>query len=547
VTVLSRRAGLPSSLPTRTIAVWCPDWPVVTAMATAGAPPDAPAAVLAGGVVLACSPAARDAGVRRGLRRREAQYRCPDLLVLPRDHVGEARAFEPLVVAVEAAVPGVEVVRPGLCVLAARGPARFFGGEKVTAVHLAGLADAAMVEGGVPGAGFQAGVAEGSFAAVLAARRDEVVPAGQTPPFLAPYHVQVLDRPELADLLLRLGLRTLGAFAELSAGDVTARFGADGALAHRLACGLELHPPAVRAPAPDLVTSTEFDPPATHVEQAAFVTKTLAEHLHARLVELGLGCTRLGIEVETSRGEERVRLWRHEGVLTASDIAERVRWQLDGWLSGRGDDRPTAGIVRLRLVPDQVLPHGGHQLGLWGEVGEDDARAARALTRVQGMLGHPAVVTAVVGTGRGPADRVRLVPWGESRDTGDPENPAGARGRRSTGEPESTGAPWPGQLPAPNPATVPERPLPAVVVDAVGAAVTVSGRAVVSAPPARLAVAEGREQPVIAWAGPWPADERWWDPDNARRRARFQLVTADGAAWLLALESGRWWVEGIYD
>ena len=525
---------MPSDMATRTIAVWCPDWPVVTAMATAEAPPDAPAAVLAGGVVLACSPTAREAGVRRGLRRREAQYRCPDLLVLARDPAGEARAFEPVVTAVEAAAPGVEVVRPGLCVLAARGPARYFGGEKVTVVHLAGRADAAMAEGGVPGAGFQAGVAEGSFAAALAARRDEVVPVGQTPSFVAPYPVQVLDRPELADLLCRLGLGTLGAFAALSVRDVTARFGADGALAHRLARGLELHPPSGRAPAPDLVASTELDPPATQVEQAAFVAKALAETLHARLVELGLGCTRLGIEVETEHGEAHARLWRHEGVLTAAGIAERVRWQLDGWLNGRSGDRPTSGIVRLRLVPDQVLPHAGHQLGLWGEVGEDDARAARALTRVQGMLGHPAVMTAVVGAGRGPADRVRLVPWGEPRDTPD-HNPA------------STGAPWPGQLPAPNPATVPARPLPAVVLDAVGTAVAVSGRAVVSAPPARLTVDGGREQPVIAWAGPWPVDEHWWDPENGRRRARFQMVTGDGGAWLLALESGRWWVEGIYD
>jgi protein ImuB len=52
---------------------------------------------------------------------------------------------------------------------------------------------------------------------------------------------------------------------------------------------------------------------------------------------------------------------------------------------------------------------------------------------------------------------------------------------------------------------------------------------------------------VVAWAGPWPLDERWWDPAAARRRARFQIVTADGLARLLTLEGGRWSVEATYD
>ena len=51
---------------------------------------------------------------------------------------------------------------------------------------------------------------------------------------------------------------------------------------------------------------------------------------------------------------------------------------------------------------------------------------------------------------------------------------------------------------------------------------------------------------VERWAGPWPAEERWWDPEAARRRARFQMV-AGGRAFLLALEGSRWWVEATYD
>ena len=80
-------------------------------------------------LVVACSHPARMAGVRRGMRRREAQSRCPDLVVLPRDEVGEARAFEPVVSAIESIAPGVEITRPGLAAIGAQGPTRYFGGE----------------------------------------------------------------------------------------------------------------------------------------------------------------------------------------------------------------------------------------------------------------------------------------------------------------------------------------------------------------------------------------------------------------------------------
>ncbi len=80
-------------------------------------------------------------------------------------------------------------------------------------------------------------MADGLFAAVLAARRGLVVPKGGTPQFLAPLPVGVLGQPELADLLNRLGIRTLGDFADLPESHVLGRFGADGALCHRVAAG----------------------------------------------------------------------------------------------------------------------------------------------------------------------------------------------------------------------------------------------------------------------------------------------------------------------
>jgi protein ImuB len=510
----------------RTVVVWCPDWPVVSATAVAGVAASEPVAVVFANRVVACSAAARAEGVRRGLRRREAQSRCPGLVVLPHDPARDARAFEPVVAAVEELAPGVEVLRPGVCAVAARGPARYFGGDQAVATRLTEqVTGATKVECAV-------GIADGRFAAGLAARNGVIVPRGESRAFLAPFPVGTLDLPELTDLLRRLGLRTLGAFAELPARDVLARFGPDGARAHRLARGLDERPLAARTPAPELSVQVELDPPVERVDTAAFAARSLAEELHDRLIRRGLACTRLAIEAQTEHGEQLTRRWRHEGVLTPAAISDRVRWQLDGWLnaSAGAGQRPTAGITLLRLTPDEVVRHSGLQLGLWGGLGDEGERAGRALARVQGMLGPDAVLTAVLGGGRGPDERVRLVPWGDERR---PDGPADQ--------------PWPGRIPAPSPATVLPEPVPAQVVGSDGTPVTVTDRYAVTAPPARLTVAGRPPATVVGWAGPWPVDERWWDPPAARQRARFQLLAADGTAWLVALADDRWEVEAVYE
>jgi protein ImuB len=492
--------------------VWCPDWPLVAAGVA-----DVPSVAVHANRVVACSAMARAEDGRRGLRRREAQGRCPELIVIPHDVDAEARAFEPVVATIETFTPRVEVVRPGVCAFATRGPSRYFGGDQA-------LADRVAAAVPVP---CRIGVADGSFASGLAARRNVIVPRDGSAEFLAEFGVRVLERPELADLLIRLGVRTLGDLAVLPATDVLARFGVDGAEAHRLASGLDHRPLDARVPPPDLVVQAELDPPAERVDMAAFVAKALADELHERLAALGLGCTRIAIEAQTEHGEHLTRLWRHDGTLTATAIAERMRWQLDGWLAS---GVTTAGVSLLRLVPDEVRPDHGRQDSFWGGATAADERAARGLARVQGMLGPDAVVTANVVGGRHPAEQVRLVPWGDW-----------------AASVEGATHPWPGRVPPPSPATVHAVPLPAEVVDGVGQPVRVSARSLVSGAPSRLSVDGGPWADIVGWAGPWPADERWWDRAARRRRARLQVSIACGDAHLLTVETGRWYVDATYD
>ena len=97
-------------------------------------------------------------------------------------------------------------------------------------------------------------------------------------------------------------------------------------------------------------------------------------------------------------------------------------------------------------------------------------------------------------------------------------------------------------------------PHPAEVLSADGRQVTVSARGALSGAPSvfRLLPApqvadSNKLYPITAWAGPWPVEERWWDSDTENRLARFQLVTADGRAWLAAVQNTHWWIEASYD
>jgi protein ImuB len=520
----------------RTLVVWCPDWPLVAA----GVPADEPAVVVVANRVVATSAAARTEGVAVGQRRREAQGRCPVVAVLERDRDAEARRCEPVAAALEALTPRVEVTAPGLVGFPTRGPSRYFGGD-------APLADTAreLVEVVLAGRGeARVGLADGAFAAALAARTPGaatgpvVVAPGGSPAFLAPLPVTALERPALTEVLVRLGLGTLGAFAALAVADVVGRFGTDGHQAHRLAAGEDAHPPELRRPAEELAVSIELDPPAERVDACAFAAKALADELHASLETRGLSCERVAVEVETEAGEVHTRLWRHEGALSAAAIAERARWQLDGWLHAAAATRPHGGVRRLTLIPDDVVPATGRQLGFWGaDVARAD-RVTRAVARVQGLLGPDAVTVAEWRGGRGPAEQVRLVPAG-AVDLAE---------ARQAAERGWVREPWPGRIPDPQPAQVHPDPVPVEVLDATGRPVAVSGRGELSAAPA-MVVVTGGSRAVVAWTGPWPADERWWDPATHRRRARLQVVLDEPSgheAHLLVREAGGWALEASY-
>ena len=85
------------------------------------------------------------------------------------------------------------------------------------------------------------------------------------------------------------------------------------------------------------------------------------------------------------------------------------------------------------------------------------------------------------------------------------------------------------------------------VLDPAGEPVEVTTRRATPRPRASPPPAPPATPEVDAWAGPWPVRERWWDAARARSVQRFQVVDADGTAWLLCSRGGPWFAEARYD
>ncbi|WP_347976207.1 DNA polymerase Y family protein [Microbacterium sp. ProA8] len=545
--------------PVRSLVLWFPDWPVTALEREAAAAAADRIAVVERNLVVACSAAARAEGVRRGQRRRDAQARCPGLTLVNADAARDHRAFAPIVSLIEERAPGVQLVRPGLCALRARGPARYYGGETEAARMLIGT----LREAGIDGV--RAGIADGPFTAEQAARGGTsaedpvfVVPAGGAAGFLAPLSVAVLDASamigagaagtkdaaDLVGLLARLGVQTLGGFAGMEPDRVRERFGERGVRLHSLAAGHDSRPVQPRTPPPELEREVAFEPPLEIADQVAFAMRVTADDFIGGLGAMDLVCTELRVELVGDRGERSERVWLHPGSFDAAAVVDRVRWQLaedvgadpsGGDAAGRRGLR--SGVTLVRISPEAVDAASHHAPALFG--GGPEERVHHALSRVQAMLGHRGVLTPAIGGGRWLAERQVLVPWGD-RDE---------RDRQATGVgglAAQRARPWPGSLPEPLPTTVFADPVPVDVRALGGELVDVDERGNVAAVPAFF-IESGRRRAIEAWAGPWPVIERGWDAVRSRRAYRFQVVDADGSAWLLVCDGDAWTAEATYD
>jgi len=494
----------------RTLCVWFPEWPLMVLDGTG------PGYVYeeghaAGGEtqrVAAVNAQASKLGVAKGMGRRAAEALCPIAESKPRDFGIETRLFEPMLIALEDLIPRVEVVEPGLVLVAIEGALRYYGGEDVLVAKVESIA----------GPKARIGSADGPFAArwaaITAAEGSQVIDNDIA--FLASLDISAVGREEMIDTFRWLGLNTLGALAGLPREAVASRFGDEGLWAHHLASGEDrsINP---RTIPPHLAVEAHYDDPLENLDQVAFSARALSARLMNGLRKEGLAPYRVEIEAESGMGKVRTRVWRSTDPFLEPTLTERVWWQLRAWIEQEG---VAGGLVRLRLDPSD-LSGAGRQLALLEAVGEgwegyDSTRpeAERALARAQALVGPDAVLQAGRQGGRMPAEQVRWFRFGE--EPGQLER--------------DLEAPWPGATPGPAPSLVPPQPTPIDIEWDEGM-------------PTRIRLGS-RWEPVLNWAGPWRLLGRWWRGEGAGDR--YQIVTSAGA-FLIVTDGERSFLAAIYD
>ncbi|MCF2571409.1 DNA polymerase Y family protein [Brevibacterium sp. UCMA 11754] len=524
-----------------------PDWSAVAAAAEHDLSPRTPVAVLSGGKVMAANAPARAAGIALGNNKRAVGYRCPEAHVVAWDEEADNRHFSAGVGALEELVARFTLLSPGTLAIPLDSLKHGYDDEPSAVEALI----SALVS--VTGWEFFPGIADTVFAAVLAAGQARRVEPGQTAEFLAAQPISTLEyagagATELIDTFTQLGLRTLGDLAEIDARDVNSRFGALGKRAHDLATGTEWTPLNDHVREERLDVELGLDTPTTRSDTLGFLTRQLAADLLTTVRRRGLVCTQITIELIAVSGQSSKRTWRIED-MSENTIADRLRWQAEGWLAGAARKGPAApqswptpqfepapdepgpdpedfseeGIIALGLVAAELTTPIGATKSLFDE---NTGQVTHTLERLQGLFGPDSVLVPGLQGGWDPAETNLWTPW-----------------QQAASPVRSPGAPWPGALHAPRPTTV-ER-LPVDVLAAGGRPVGARPAGLESAPYA-IRFPTGTAEAVIDYSGSWPVESGWWDPTKAIYRTRLQVVTDSGQALLLSKENGQWYITGRY-
>ena len=521
----------------RVCVVFCPDWPIVAACLDTDTPEaqwGQPMMIIHAGRVTSCSPEARAHGVYSGQRLRDAHTTCPGVIRLPWSPDRDQRIFSTVLTALSDVVAIAGVVEPGLIHMGASGLIRYYGSEENSARVLSDT----LTTAGIPFP-VAIGYADTLFAATQAAHRAmshpkrlvSIAPGGDKA-FLATLSTAVWGDEEMAELCDQLGMATLGDFAALDRDQVAERFGQRGIVLHQLASGEDPrhYPTAPIPPSTDVVWRS--DEVCDLGEQLSFAVAESATRFIAQLLGNGHVAHTVDITLVDDRGVSHHTRWSHPRYFTASDLIHRVRWQAQALATHFFDDEHHRGIGEVRFVASSPENAQGFEESLWGNAHRETA-LHHTVSSLQARLGHDRITQVVTRPRHDLIEAQPAVSWGERA-------PA----------PDRDGVEvWAGQLPEPSPATVFSPPLPVELVDKNGTPVATSRHgARLESPPHQL-ISQGRTRHVVAWAGPWPVMEKWWESPPPPTVHRVQLVDDTGIGWLVKTPAGDtdWVVEARYD
>ena len=210
--------------------------------------------------------------------------------------------------------------------------------------------------------------------------------------------------PRTCEGLRKLGVTTVGGFADLPADGVGTRFGEPARRMHRLATGDLQVPLQPERPLPPAVEKRLLDHAETDVERLLYGVAGMLEALVATVGSRGRAIAELKLGLRFERMNDHV-----ETVRPAAPTLDATR---------------LLELVRLRMQAVRRLPDGVEELTLYAGEVEAEARqrhllvrrardldaANRALARVRARLGETAVARARLREGHLPEARFRWEP-----------------------------------------------------------------------------------------------------------------------------------------
>ena len=444
--------------------------------------------------------------------------------------------------------PLIEIVDEQHVLIPMRGPSRYFGGDHAVAQRILAFSE---------GRELRIGVADGRLAALIAARYGapvHIVEQGCSKEFLSGLSVEELHTfthiaPNTLSLLSRLGLGTLGKVAATNRQLLSDRFGPEGNTLFVLCNGVDLHPPLIEKIPTAYRVEAHYDDALEHMgsvfDSARQLVAPMVEQLEAR----GLAMCRVVIALTTEHDDTSERVWYHPAGFSGDGLLERLRWQVTSWLEESVG--LSAGVQRIAVdVQDTVLV-GSEQPRLWGGRSDADRAACMAISRVAGIVGETNVCVPEWRGGRDPGQQYVLVPAAQV----DLANIDANMQRITPGalHPKE----WSGDVGIHVPCETVSPPEHVEVLSADGIVVGATGRHHFTSEPHSVR-RRGKVFRITTWFGPWPVEERWWDPTRQRRMVRMQCtvlpedhtarkdITGKEEAWLLSLEQKKWFVIGVY-
>jgi protein ImuB len=351
--------------------------------------------------------AAAKEGVRAGMTVAEARALCAALEVLPWDDAVVNAAITAVTALLVQASPQVSPVAgvPGMWWVGASGfapGAASAGGESELALARA-LRSLALRWHPLARVAI-AGTCVAARAATWSSRKRDadgrslvcVIPPGRDSAYLrnAPLTLLPMDA-EMRETLRALGIRTIGQFAALEAGEVEQRWGAEGLAAWRMANGHDPRRPVLARLGDHPAVELELSSPAATMEPVLFLVRPAVERIVEEALAGGRAIAALAVTLtlDDARGPlpsarphtvaREIRMPR--AVARAAPLFERCRGLLSRWTL-------TAPVSALRLEAIVTAPLAGEQGNLLDTSWRDPAAADAALERVRAELGPDVVV-----------------------------------------------------------------------------------------------------------------------------------------------------------